>query len=122
MGQGRLEGISRIHPGYIRPEGPLLRCYIRSWKSLISGDDERMIASHFLAIRSCSPRIRSWPNSSSRPPMAEWPCKFRLSFCGSSEKSPLVIEFRLEGTVIGKNGGALQGQVLKLKTIGVRPF
>jgi hypothetical protein len=45
---GHFSDTSRIH----RPEGPLLRCYIRSWKSLISGDDdERMIASHFLAMR-----------------------------------------------------------------------
>jgi len=47
---GRLEGISRIHPGYIGLRARL-RCYIRSWKSFSGDDDERMIALHFTAIR-----------------------------------------------------------------------
>jgi hypothetical protein len=44
----RLEGISRKHPGYIGLRARYFVVYIRSWKSLISGDDdERMIAPHF---------------------------------------------------------------------------
>jgi hypothetical protein len=54
---GRLEGISRIHPGYIGLRVRYFVVTIRFWKSLISGDhDERMIASHFLAIRAGSER------------------------------------------------------------------